>query len=212
MHNSSININEESIIDNPYIKDNYGQNENENSINSQTNKDGNNNINFANSSSINMEGNQIQCSNNMSSQNSSNEQQINYSQPTLAYNFPTDNSKISNGSKAPSGPDNDNFPISQSEKEDIKFDINIQSNNLNNPSNPSNSNNQRVSKHLLDRYKKVSKTGLTNLDDSSYLNAVLQSLGHVRPFASYFLNPKNQELISSKLGAPSIIFTYISIY
>ena len=66
--------------------------------------------------------------------------------------------------------------------------------------------NQKVSKHLLDRYKKVSKTGLINLEDSSYLNAVLQSLGHVRPFASYFLNPKNQVLISSKLVSMPLAF------
>ena len=204
MPNSSIN--EEPIMDNPYINDNYVQNKIENSINSQTNKEDNNSYNFANSSSINMEGSQMQSSNNMSSQNSSNEQKFNYSQPNLDYNFPTDNSKISNGSKAPSCPDNDKFPINQSEKNVIKIDNNIQYNTPSNPSNPSNSNNQKVSKHLLDRYKKVSKTGLINLDDSSYLNAVLQSLGHVRHFASFFLNPKNQELIKTNLVSMPLAF------
>ena len=201
IQNSSIN-NDSLLDNNPYKRDNYGQNEINNSINNQEFKDGNNNNKnyFIDSYSSYKESSQIQSSNNyMTSLKNSNEQVLN-SQPILNYNFPADNTKISNGSQHSSCPDDDKKMISQSEKKDININNNI---NLNNASNPSN---QKVSKHLLDRYNKVSKTGLANLGDSSYLNAVLQSLAHVRYFASYFLNPKNQELIISKAVSMPLAF------
>ena len=201
IQNSSI-IND-SLLDNGNKKDNYGQNEINNSINNREIKDGNNNNKnyFIDSYSSNVESSEIQSSNNhMTSQKSSNEQVLN-SQPILNYNFPADNTKISNGSHASSSPDDDKKMFSQTVA--TKIDYNINSNNPRNQSNPSN---PKVSKHLLDRYNKVSKTGLANLGDSSYLNAVLQSLAHVRYFASYFLNPKNQELIISKAVSMPLAF------
>ena len=201
IQNSSIN-NDSLLDNNPYKRDNYGQNEINNSINNPEFKDGNNNNKnyFLDSYSSYKESSQIQSSNNnMTSLKNSNEQVLN-SQPILNYNFPADNTKISNGSHASSCPDDDKKMISQSEKKDISINNNINSNNASNPSN------QKVSKHLLDRYNKVSKTGLANLGDSSYLNAVLQSLAHVRYFASYFLNPKNQELIISKAVSMPLAF------
>ena len=127
------------------------------------------------------------------SQDSESEEKIFYSQPNFSFNFPTDITQINNDSNVPSNLDNDKGDISHNEKNDIKIDNNINSGNSGSP------NNQKVSKHILDRYKRVSKTGLINLGDTSYINAVLQSLGHVRYFASYFLNPKNQKLIESNL-------------
>jgi len=127
------------------------------------------------------------------SQDSESEEKIFYSQPNFSFNFPTDITEINNDSNVPSNLENDKDDISHNEKNDIKIDNNINSGNSGNP------NNQKVSKHILDRYKRVSKTGLINLGDTSYINAVLQSLGHVRYFASYFLNPKNQKLIESNL-------------
>ena len=200
---SNSSINKDSYSDNPYKKDNSINN---NSINIQANNDGNNNNSYViNNPSIYIEASQITNSNIMTSQNSSNEQVNNYSQLNLNYNPRRDVTKIGNGSYAPLSPEDDKSTISQNEIKAIKIDNHINSNNPSNPNNPSNSNNQ-VSKHLLDRYKKVSKTGLSNLGDSSYLNAVLQSLGHVRYFASYFLNPKNQEFINSTLISKPLAF------
>ena len=45
------------------------------------------------------------------------------------------------------------------------------------------------------RYKKVSKIGLKNLGDTSYLNATFQLLGNIEAFAQFFLNPKNVKYI-----------------
>ena len=144
----------------------------------------------------------------MNSQNSEPEIKVNYSEPLLNYNLPLDNSKVSNSSNEPSNPDQAKNNFSHSEKKVIQIDNkidNFNSNQINNGitneicQNLMEQNNQKVPMHVLDRYKTVSKTGLKNLGDSSYLNAVLQSFGQVRHFASYFLHPKNQELIQSKL-------------
>jgi len=196
--NSSIN--EQSLIDNPYKYDICERSEIDNSINSKTNNNNSYSINNSdniNNSSINMKDSQMQNSNSKISQNSSNEQKCNYSTSSLNFNSPTDNTKISNGSSVPSNPDNDKNNINQIEKKETKADSNSNSNTNSNNSNLTG--NQKLVKHVLDRYKKVSKTGLANLGDTSYLNSVLQSLGQISLFASYFLSPKNQESIESKL-------------
>ena len=180
--------------------DNFNQEEKNNSLNNQTNKDdNNNNSNVINNSSIKIQDKERQINFSKISQ-SEIEEKINYSHPDFNYNFSTDDTKINNDSKVPSNLDNDKDNISHNEKNVIKIDNNI------NEGSSGNSNNQKVQMHILDRYKKVSKTGLINLGDSSYLNAVLQSLGHVRHFASYFLNPKNQELIGSKFYSMPLAF------
>ena len=40
-------------------------------------------------------------------------------------------------------------------------------------------------------FEKVSRTGLLNLGDTSYLNVILQLLGQIREFAEHFLIKKN---------------------
>ena len=75
--------------------------------------------------------------------------------------------------------------------------------NINNmPNNNNQSNNQEHPvKYSFSRYKKPTKTGLVNLVESSYLNAVLYLLGNIRNFASYFLNPTNQQNIESNINS-----------
>ena len=179
-NNFNSSINDGLLLDNPYKKDCNQKNEIDNRINN--NNDNNNNpSNF-------IQDNVLLKSNSMTSQNKVTEQQIIQSQPILNYDFPNNNQIINNGSVAPSNLGANKKIISQSEKALIKFYNNII---------PSN---QKVSKHLLDRYNKVSKTGLIELAESSYINAVLQSLGQIRYFASYFLNPKNQKFIETKIA------------
>ena len=188
--NNNCSIKNESLLDNPYKNDTYKHN----GIDNNNNNDNNNYI--INNSSINIQVNESQKNHSMTSQNNANEQQFINSQPAFNFNHP----KINNDRNAPLNPENNKNNISKSEKTVIKIDNHI---------NSGNSNNQKGQKHILDRYKKVSRTGLANVGDSSYLNAVLQSLGHVRPFASYFLNPKNQEFIQSKIySMPLSYVTY----
>ena len=192
----------QTLVGNPYSENSsvFNQEEKNNSINNQANKDDNSNI-INNSSNNNQqkEGPNIIS---ISPLNSETEDKFGYSQPNLNYNFPSNNSKINKDSNIFSKPNNDNNKnnnenINHNEKNDINIDNKIISDN---------SNKQKVPKHVLDRYKKVSKTGLMNLDDTSYINAVLQSLGQVRHFASYFLNPKNQAIIESKLTTMPLAF------
>ena len=48
-----------------------------------------------------------------------------------------------------------------------------------------------IQKFSFSIYKKVSKTGLKDLGNTSYLNSTLQLLGSIQNLASFFLNPNN---------------------
>ena len=50
-----------------------------------------------------------------------------------------------------------------------------------------------MSSKFISKDKKPSKTGLKNLGNTSYLNAVLQVLGNLKNFYIYFLEKKNEE-------------------
>ena len=64
-------------------------------------------------------------------------------------------------------------------------------------------NNQEINpfseNYSFSRYKNAAKTGLQNMGKTSYLNSVLQLLGSIRSFASYFLNPKNNKIYEQKV-------------
>ena len=49
-------------------------------------------------------------------------------------------------------------------------------------------------------------TGLKNLGNTSYLNSVLQLIGNIRSFASYFLNPENGRIFQDKLEKNPLAF------
>ena len=74
---------------------------------------------------------------------------------------------------------------------------NIPENNQENSRNSMISPNIKNENYSFTRYKKATTTGLKNLGNTSYLNSVLQILGSIRPFASYFLNPTNINRINS---------------
>ena len=56
------------------------------------------------------------------------------------------------------------------------------------------------------RYKKVPKTGLKKLGETSYLNSVLQCLGNIYDLATYFLEPNNQSFINNNIKTMSLSF------
>lgn len=103
---------------------------------------------------------------------------------------------------------------------------NIQNNlNTNNPQNNNINNNQKIEtrqnedsnnkkaiqnseNYSFSRYKKPIKTILKPLGDTSYLNAVLYSLGNIRNIASFFLNPKNQDYINQRIGKMPLSYVF----
>ena len=76
---------------------------------------------------------------------------------------------------------------------------NSNNSNGNNPPSVKRSNNSNVSNQSyqqkefkIKNYKKQSRTGLVNLGDTSYLNAVLQLLGQIPEFVEFYINKKNE--------------------
>ena len=58
----------------------------------------------------------------------------------------------------------------------------------------------------LKRYNKHPNTGLVNKGYSSHLNAVLQTLGNIRNFVAYFLNPKNENFFENNIKISPLSF------
>ena len=74
-------------------------------------------------------------------------------------------------------------------------------NNIYFQNNNSIENKTKKEKFSFSRYTKAIRTGLVNLEDTSYLNSVLQLLGNIQNFASFFLKPKNIKYIKSNIEA-----------
>jgi len=112
---------------------------------------------------------------------------------------------------------NNNNPMNSNMNNNNPMNSNMNNNNQMNGnnnfgvqmSNMKNNNQMNVNeqKYSFSRYQKAAKTGLKNLGDTSYLNAVLQLLGSVRNLSSYFVNPKNKKDFESK--ANTIPLTYV---
>ena len=82
--------------------------------------------------------------------------------------------------------------------------INIQNQQQNNNSLPNKNIND--GKFNLSRYTKESKTGLINLVETSYLNAILRIISSIGSFASFFLNPINQNMIRGSIKTKPLSF------
>jgi ubiquitin C-terminal hydrolase len=54
--------------------------------------------------------------------------------------------------------------------------------------------------NLKSKYKKPAKTGLINIEDNSYLNAVLQCFGNIYNIANYFLDQNNADKINNNMA------------
>jgi ubiquitin C-terminal hydrolase len=58
----------------------------------------------------------------------------------------------------------------------------------------------------------IKKTGLVNLGDSSYLNAVLQLLGNIKNLANYFLVPENQKMLNDNIKYKPLSFVIYRLF
>ena len=90
----------------------------------------------------------------------------------------------------------------------------IEENKDGNNENPQNNNNNTITttKYSFSRYKKAPQTGLKNLGETSYFNAVLQLFGSIRNLASYFLNPNNENLFISDKEQTPLSYSFHKIF
>jgi len=97
---------------------------------------------------------------------------------------------------------------SENKNENLFSNQNDKGNNSNNNNNDNKKieNNSYEKNNPLDKYTEVSKIGLKNLGDISYLNAVLQSIGQIKYFANYFLNNDIQTKIESNIKINPLSF------
>ena len=120
---------------------------------------------------------------------------------------------------------NNNINISNQNMNNIMNQGNISSNNniMNIQNNPNINSNQNIpnqyqnnssqnkilaelNKFSFSRKFQPTKTGLINLVDTSYLNAVLQLIGNIDLFVNYFLNPKHTKGINDDIRHKPLSF------
>jgi uncharacterized UBP type Zn finger protein len=81
-----------------------------------------------------------------------------------------------------------------------------------NQNNEATNNNINQNQFKITDYPKPSKTGLKNLGDTSYLNAVLQLLGQIPEFAEFFLNRKNEFMPENNIKEKPLSFVTYRLY
>jgi ubiquitin C-terminal hydrolase len=92
----------------------------------------------------------------------------------------------------------------------MNMNKNMNMNNINNMNNMNNNlnniNNNPPDLNSFARFTKATNTGLTNQGNTSYLNAVLQLIGSIRNFASYFTKEKNKQYFLNNVGNCPLAF------
>ena len=191
--------------------------ENKNQINnSMNNTDNNNQMN--NNMNNNNFGVQMSNMNNMSNNNAGIQMSNMNNNNPMNSNMNNNNagiqmSNMNNNNPMNSNMNNNNAGMQMSNMNNNNAGIQMSNMNNNNfgmqMSNTNNNNNQmnvNEQKYSFSRYQKAAKTGLKNLGDTSYLNAVLQLLGSVRNLSSYFVNPKNKIEFNAKSNSIPLTF------
>ena len=199
-NNSSNNINNSNHInegkDNNTLKNNSNINSN-NKENDKNNKNVNNIENNEKNININNENNKSKIISN------NNENNVNNSDNNNNINSNNNNINNNNEKKIDHNNNNNNNEINNNiNNSDNNNNINIipNSNNNDNKNKPSSNNNKPI------------KTGLINLGDTSYLNAVLQLLGNIGKLASYFLDESNQNYIKNNIKKLPLSFVISRLY
>ena len=194
----------------------FGDNNSSNPLNN--NVSNNNNLNQNNNEFQNNNFNHMKNNEQYKNMNMNNTNQI---IPSKNQNILMNNQMQNNPNNFPKGeykkksinmninPNNDNMS-NQAINNIIEQGNNISNNNINNQNNPNiNINHNIPSKQQIDnpnpnqmfnspsfaKKYQATKTGLINLVEASYLNAVLQLIGSFKFFGSYFLNKKHSEEI-----------------
>ena len=193
---SNMNMNQMNIMSNindgNQINKNMNNMDNKNQMSNNMNNGDNNNQ--MSNNNFGMQMSNINNSNNpMNGNNNFGEQMSNM------------NNNNNNNNPMNSNMNNNNFGGPMNNKNNNNFGPQMSNMNNMNINNQMNVNEQKYS---FSRYTKAAKTGLKNLGDTSYLNAVLQLLGSVRNLSSYLVNPKNK--IDFEAKANTIPLTYVT--
>jgi len=148
-------------------------------------------INYNNPNNVVQNGENYQNQNNFNNFNGNNLMSINngqnYNKNNTEHNNNDHNNNVNNNNNYINNNygNNNNMPNNN--------DNNYNNNNINNK------NEDDANIYPLSQYKEVSRTGLENYGDISYLNAVLQSIGQIKDFANYFLRKDKQKEIESNI-------------
>ena len=138
--------------------------------------------------------------NNFYNNEQKNEQQIYNNNNNININMINNNNKFNN---------NINENIINNQMSNPNFNINVNPINQNVDNYKMNSNSNTYS---FSRYTKASQTSLVNINDTSYLNSVIQLLGSIRNIASYFLNPKHQKIIADDIKHYPLSFVFYRLF
>ena len=90
--------------------------------------------------------------------------------------------------------------------------INNPQNNYNNQGNNNNNISQKKQNSSFPSKITAIKTGLQNLGETSYLNAILHLFGNISFFMNYFLNPKNQKILQNNIPIHPLSFVFYRLY
>ena len=194
---------------------------NNNSFNNNNNQQNNINSSFNSIINNNNQQNNINNNNPFNNNNFNSDQQNNMNNNAFNNNYGKDsqpNNMINNpqmigmNNNQMINMNSNNPQIKNNRAKNASFnEMNKNNNNINNPINQNVNNKDNnpppnKEKYSFSRYKKAAKTGLSNMGDTSYLNAVLQLLGTVRNLASYFVNPNNQKFFVDNINNASLSF------
>ena len=233
---SNQNVNEQKqILDNKNEIDNKNDlnKGKENNKNMEINNNNNSSNNINNSNYINEDkdnntlknNSKINSNNKEDDKNNKNDNNIENNEKNININNENNKSKIiSNNNENNVNNSDNNNNINSNNNNEKKIDHNNNNNNneinnnINNSDNnnniniiPNSNNNDNKNKPSSNNNKPI-KTGLINLGDTSYLNAVLQLLGNIGKLASYFLDESNQNYIKNNIKKLPLSFVISRLY
>jgi len=209
MNNNNINndmnnnMNQQIKSNNNIPINNQMNNNINNDLNNQINNNMNNNINNMNNQ-MNSNFNNNNINNNQNLFNNNNN--INNQNPNDLSNFII-NKNLNNNGQNNNGQNNFNNVLNANGNGSIPSNNDISVIQNNQP-------NQQVctDPNSFARFTKATDTGLSEIGESSYLNAVLQLLGSIRPLASYFLKQTNFDFFMNNVKNAPLSFVTFRLY
>ena len=213
-NNNQLTSGNNNSNDNQYINNNNNNINSKISQKSTHNDNDNNNNNNYNNNGTNQNYNLNNHTKESIQQNYSNNDNNNLNGSNR--NILNNNSNHNNNSN---NQQNNNINNYNDNNQDKNFNYNAKiSNNRNNADNADNENRETLrafnaqSNSNHSNASTIRKTGLVNLGDTSYLNAVLQLLGNIKNLANYFLVDENQKMLNENIKYKPLSFVIYRLF